>query len=144
MAAAPGCHQPVTPIVLAARVARRSRMAIRFMLGLAKLVQEIFEPIGDALANNFIVNPLQDIPEPALVLAAEASSGLSYLSVRVHGRLWRRWLCYPVRRSTRTFRRRYRLGCLLLFHFFARSPCSRPAGPSVLIWANVTQNRSFR
>jgi hypothetical protein len=31
---------------------------------------------------------LQDVPEPSLIFAAQASSGLSYRGVGLHGRLW--------------------------------------------------------
>src|SRR5262249_15973916 len=78
-------HQPVGPLVLPARGV--ALVVARFMFGLGQLVQEVPEPVRHALAIAIVLPPLQDVPDPALVLAAEASSGLSSLGVRLHGRL---------------------------------------------------------
>jgi hypothetical protein len=44
---------------------------------IVELVQEPLEPVRYTLAENVIVKSLQDVTKPSLVLAAEASPGLS-------------------------------------------------------------------
>src|SRR5262245_63861654 len=57
--------------------------------GLVELIQQIAEPVGDPLTDHIVVHPLQDVPQPSLVFAAQPSSGLSYRGVGLHCRLWR-------------------------------------------------------
>src|SRR5262249_53313956 len=65
--------------------------ALRFM-GIVEFVQQLPETIGHALADDVIVDPLQDIAEPALIFAAEAPSSFSYMGIRLHySRLCPHW-----------------------------------------------------
>ena len=66
-----------------------ARLARGLLPGLVKLVQQIAEAVGDPLTDHVVVDPLQDVPEPSLVFAAQPSSGLSYRGVGLHCRLWR-------------------------------------------------------
>jgi hypothetical protein len=52
-----------------------------------ELVQQVLEPIGDALAQHLVIDALKDVAEPSLVLAAEAPPSLSNFRVGLHGRL---------------------------------------------------------
>jgi hypothetical protein len=58
-----------------------------FALVLIELVQQVLEPIGNALPYHVIVHPLKDVTESTLILAAEASSNFMYMGVRLHCRL---------------------------------------------------------
>src|SRR5262249_56349079 len=53
-----------------------------------ELVEEILEPVGNTLPDHLVVDALQDVTQPALVLAAQPASGLSYWGVRMHRCLW--------------------------------------------------------
>src|SRR5262245_11158850 len=57
-----------------------------------ELVEEVLEPVGDALAQYLVVNALKDVTEPSLVLAAEAPPSLSHWRVGMHHRLCPRGL----------------------------------------------------
>jgi hypothetical protein len=54
----------------------------------AELIEEVPEPIGNALPYHIIVDPLQDIPKSALVFAAQTSSSFPNMGIRLHRCLW--------------------------------------------------------
>jgi hypothetical protein len=58
-----------------------------FLLAAVELAQKVSEAIRNALADDVVVDPLQDVAEPTLVFTAQASSGLSYLGIGMHSRL---------------------------------------------------------
>src|SRR5262245_55263008 len=82
--------------------------------GLVELIQQIAEPVGHSLTDDVVVYPLEDVPEPSLVFAAQPSSGLSYRGVGLHCRLWR--LSCRGFRPNRLAPRRSRPNCLLFVH----------------------------
>ena len=52
--------------------------------GPVELIQQVLEAIGNALPHHVVINPLQDVPESALVFATEASSRPSNCGIHVH------------------------------------------------------------
>src|SRR5262249_48967301 len=52
-----------------------------------EFVQQVLEPIRNPLPYHVIVTPLKNVAESTLILAAEASSSLTYMGVRLHCRL---------------------------------------------------------
>jgi hypothetical protein len=69
-------------------------LARLFRSGSVQLVQQVPEPVRDALADDVVINPLQDIAEPPLVFAAQASSLFAHLSIGMHCRLWPQGLIF--------------------------------------------------
>jgi hypothetical protein len=55
----------------------RRGLGLSCVAGIFEFAQQVPESVGDPLADDIIINALQDIAEPPLVLAAEASSGFS-------------------------------------------------------------------
>src|SRR5262245_44630152 len=92
----------------------RAGFARRLLPGLVEFIQQISEPVGNPLTDHIVVNPLQDVPEPALVFAGQPSCGLSYWGVGLHCRLWR--LSCRGFRPNRLAPRRSRPNCLLFVH----------------------------
>jgi hypothetical protein len=66
---------------------RLAGVAHSLLLAPVELVQKISEAIRNALADDVVIDPLQDVAEPTLVFAAQASSGLSYLGIGMHSGL---------------------------------------------------------
>jgi hypothetical protein len=65
----------VLTIVLALRRGRSRGPS--FVSLVVELVQQVPESVRNTLPDDVVVNSLQDIAEPSLILATEASSGLS-------------------------------------------------------------------
>src|SRR5262245_8420353 len=107
--------------------------ARRLLAGLVELIQQISETVGDPLTDHVVVYPLQDVPEPSLVFAAQPSSGLSYRGVGLHCRLWRLF-CRGFR-PNRLAPRRSRPNCLLFVHLNPTRRNALPRVPSVLVKA---------
>jgi hypothetical protein len=59
-----------------------------FVSALIELAQKVLEAIGNALVYHIIIDPLEDVPEPTLIFAAQAPSSLSCMGVCMHCRLW--------------------------------------------------------
>jgi len=72
----------VVPFRVSMRLAR-----LVFAVVIIELVQQVLESIGNALPYHVIVDPLKNVAEPTLILAAEASSNFTYMGVRLHCRL---------------------------------------------------------
>src|SRR5262245_533843 len=101
--------------------------------GLVELIQQISEPVGHSLTDHVVVHPLQDVPEPSLVFAAQPSSGLSYRGVGLHCRLWR--LSCRGFRPDRLAPRRSRPNGLLFVHLNPTRRNDLPRVPSLLVKA---------
>src|SRR5262245_45721898 len=115
--------------------------ARRLLPGLVEFIQQISEPVGNPLTDHIVVNPLQDVPEPSLVFAAQPSSGLSYLGVGLHCRLWR--LSCRGFRPYRLTPRRSRPNCLLFVHLNLTRRKS-PAPGSLRARQSITASKTVR
>src|SRR5262245_28651184 len=115
--------------------------ARRLLPGLVELIQQIAEPVGHSLTDDVVVYPLEDVPEPSLVFAAQPSSGLSYRGVGLHCRLWR--LSCRGFRPNRLAPRRSRPNCLLFVHL---NPTRRrtPAPGSLRARQSITASKTVR
>jgi len=78
-------HEMIASVVPVRVSMRLARLVFAFVI--IKLVQQVLESIGNALPYHVIVDPLKNVAEPTLILAAEASSDLTYMGVRLHCRL---------------------------------------------------------
>jgi hypothetical protein len=59
----------------------------RVVLEPVELTQQVLEAVRDPLADNIVVDSLQDVTESALVLTAEAASDLKRWRTGMHGHL---------------------------------------------------------
>jgi hypothetical protein len=78
-------HEMIASIVPLRVSMRLGRLV--FALVIIEFVQQVFESIGYALPYHVVVNPLKNVAEATLILAAEASSNFTYMGVRLHCRL---------------------------------------------------------
>jgi hypothetical protein len=78
-------HEVIASVV-PSRVSMRLGWLVVALL-IIELVQQVLESIGNALTYHVIVHPLKNVAESTLILAAEASSDLAYMGVRLHCRL---------------------------------------------------------
>src|SRR5262245_46968859 len=116
--------------------------ARRLLPGLVEFIQQISETVGDPLTDHVVVYPLQDVPEPSLIFAAQPSSGLSYRGVGLHCRLWR--LSCRGFRPNRLAPRRSRPNCLLFVHLNPTRRNALPGFPPCSSKHNGFENGSFR
>jgi hypothetical protein len=65
----------------------RLRLGRSRVVGLLEALQQVLEPVGDALAQHVVVDALKDVADPSLILSAEASPSLPNLRVGMHDRL---------------------------------------------------------
>jgi hypothetical protein len=63
------------------------RLGVASILWLIELLKQVLEAVGNPLAQHLVVDTPKDVADSSLILAAEASPGLSHLRVGIHGRL---------------------------------------------------------
>src|SRR5437016_853575 len=99
-----------------------------------KLVQQRLEAVRDALTDYVVVDALENVAEPALILTAEAA-GLSYGGIDMHCRLWRMQISLGGLRLNGPAPHRFHPCALELAHFAGPAPglLAKPFVPSPLI-----------